>query len=252
VTRSERSEPRSHDADTPAGVMTPYDVVLLDLDGTIVDSAPGIQSALRHAITTGFGIVPTQADLEEFMGPPLADVLPRVFGLTDPADEQRFFELYCEVYFHGAEYEFDVYPGMTELIGDLSAAGIRLALATAKPDESATRVLEHADLLQYFTFVGGSHVDGSRQDKVDVLAHTLEQINAESSLHRIVLVGDRALDERAARAHGADSILVRWGYATPGELDEAGATHVVSRVDELRTLLLPEPAGLISPSPVGG
>lgn len=220
--------------------MTPprYDVVLLDLDGTIIDSEPGIQTALRHAITQGFGIAPTQADLDEFMGPPLDEVLPRVYGITDPADVARFFELYCGVYFHGTEYEFDVYPGMADLIRDLHAAGVRVVLATAKPDESAARILDHAGLAECFEFVGGSHVDGSRQDKVDVLAHTLEQIGANGDTLRIVLVGDRALDHRAASAHGADSILVTWGYAPDGELDEVPANALVHDVAALRALLI--------------
>ena len=215
-----------------------YDIVLLDLDGTIIDSESGIQTAVRHAITTGFGIVPTQAELEEFMGPPLSEVLPRVYGLTDPADEQRFFELYCEVYFHGSEYEFDLYPGMPELISDLRAAGTRIVLATSKPDESASRILEHAGLREHFEFVGGSHVDGSRQDKIDVLTHTLEQIDGDGTHHRIVMVGDRALDVRAAEAHDLDSVVVTWGYAPEGELDAAGATHVVTDIAGLRSVLL--------------
>lgn len=216
-----------------------YDVVLLDLDGTIIDSEPGIHAAVRHAITTGFGIVPTQSQLEEFMGPPLAEVLPRVFGLSDPSDEQRFFELYCDVYFHGTEYEFDLYPGMAALIADVQAAGSRVCLATAKPDESAARILEHAGLLQHFEFVGGSHVDGSRQDKVEVLEHTLRSIDADTRRHRIVLVGDRALDVRAAEAHGVESIAVTWGYAPEGELDSARSTHQAQHVADLRALLLP-------------
>lgn len=220
--------------------MTPaYDIVLLDLDGTIIDSEPGIQTALRHAITTGFDIEPTQADLDEFMGPPLDEVLPRVYGITDPADIRRFFDLYCEVYFHGSEYEFDVYAGMAELIADVRAAGARLALATAKPDESAARILDHAGLLEHFEFVGGSHVNGSRQDKIDVLEHTLASIDGDARQQRIVLVGDRALDVRAADAHGVDSIVVTWGYAPPGELDASGATHRVEAVSDLRRLLLP-------------
>ena len=215
----------------------PYDVVLLDLDGTILDSEPGVHEALRHAITKGFGIVPTQQELEEFMGPPLSEVLPRVFGLTDPADEQLFFELYCERYFHGTEYEFDVYPGMSQLVSDLHAAGIRVCLATSKPDASAVRIREHAGLLPCFDFVGGSHVDGSRQDKVEVVAHTLAAIGASAATHRIVMIGDRALDAQAAEAHGLDSILVTWGYAAAGELD--GATRVVSSAGALLALLLP-------------
>lgn len=219
--------------------MTPvYDVVLLDLDGTIIDSEPGIHVALRHALQKGFGITPTAQELSEFMGPPLADILPRVFGLTDPADEARFYELYCEKYFHDAEYEFDVYPGMAELISRLAGSGTTIALATAKPDVSAARILERTDLRDHFTFVGGSHEDGSRQDKIDVLAHTLRSLGVTSETARIVMVGDRALDVRAADAHDLDSIVVTWGYAPAGELESAGATHLVDDVRTLQRLLL--------------
>ena len=217
----------------------PYDVVLLDLDGTIIDSEPGVHDALRHALITGFGITPTQAELEEFMGPPLDDVLPRVYGINDPADIQRFLDLYCEVYFHGTEYAFDMYPGMADLIADLHDSGVLLVLATSKPHVSATRILDHAGLLGRFAFVAGSETDGSRQEKADVIEHALAQVEADGSTHRIVMVGDRALDARAARAHDVDSIAVAWGYAAPGELDRCGATHTVSRVDALRDLLLP-------------
>ena len=222
-----------------AHMSVPYDVVLLDLDGTIIDSEPGVQEALRHALVTGFGISPTTAELEEFMGPPLSEVLPRVYNLTDPADERRFFELYCEAYFHGTEYDFDVYPGMREVIGDLQAAGVDVVLATAKPQESAERILERAELREAFEFVAGSASDGSRQDKADVIEHAFAHIAADGSTHRIVMVGDRELDARAAQAHGVDSIVVEWGYAPPGELDAAGATQRVSTVAQLRALLLP-------------
>jgi phosphoglycolate phosphatase len=216
-----------------------YDVVLLDLDGTIIDSEPGVQEALRHALVTGFGIAPTTAELEEFMGPPLSEVLPRVYALTDPADERRFFELYCEAYFHGTEYEFDVYPGMLELIRDVTDAGAMVVLATAKPQESAERILARAGVADRFAFVAGSASDGTRQDKTAVIAHAFAQVAADGSTHRVVMVGDRALDAVAAAAHGIESIVVAWGYAPPGELDDCGATHRVSSVDALRALLLP-------------
>jgi phosphoglycolate phosphatase len=220
-------------------VTPPYDVVLLDLDGTIIDSEPGVQEALRYALVTGFSISPTTAELEEFMGPPLDDVLPRVYGISDPADIRRFFDLYCERYFHGTEYEFDVYAGMAELIADLADAGVTVVLATAKPQESAERILTHAGVADRFAFVAGSASDGSRQDKADVIEHAFAQIEADGSTHRIVMVGDRALDALAAAAHAVDSIVVDWGYAPSGELDTCGATHRVTSTATLRSLLLP-------------
>lgn len=216
----------------------PYDVVLIDLDGTIIDSEPGIHTALRYALVEGFGISPTPGELAEFMGPPLADILPRVFGMTDPADHARFFELYCEKYFHDTEYEFDVYPGVGELVRDLHAAGSSVVLATAKPQESAERIVDRAGLLPYFSFVAGSASDGSRQDKADVIEHAFANISTAGASHRVVMIGDRELDVAAATAHGVDSIAVAWGYAPAGELESAGATHVVDDVRALRDLLL--------------
>lgn len=217
--------------------MTAYDVVLLDLDGTLIDSEEGVQVSVRHGLDA-FGIDPTPSELAEFMGPPLIDVLPRVFGIRDPADMQLFFDRYCEAYFHGAEYDYTVYPGMLELVADLARAGATTCLATAKPHESATRILEHAGLAQYFTFISGSELDGSRQEKVDVIEHALAALDAHGRSHRIVMVGDRALDVRAARAHAIDGIAVTWGYAPPGELDDCGATDLVDDAASLRMILL--------------
>lgn len=215
-----------------------YDLVLLDLDGTLIDSEPGVQAALRYALLEGFGIVPTPEQEAEFMGPPLDDVLPRVFGLTDPADVPRFFELWTSAYFHGTEFDFGVFPGMVDLVRELDEAGVRLVLATAKPTESAGRILDHAGLSGRFAFVAGSGSDGSRQDKIEVLEHAFAAMPGDAVAERVILVGDRAIDVRAARAHGIDSVIVDWGYSMAGEFDEYPPTHVVDTVAELRSLLL--------------
>lgn len=216
-----------------------YDVVLFDLDGTLVDSEPGVQAALRHALVEGFGIAPTSAELDEFMGPPLDYILPRVYGITDPADIQRFLDLYCEKYFHDTEYDFDPYPGVFELVRELHGHGVTLGLATAKPHESASRILERAGVADCFAVVAGSETDGSRQAKDEVVAHAFALLGVDAAASSAVMVGDRALDVRAGLAHGIDAIGVTWGYATPGELDDIGATHVVNDSRALRGRLLP-------------
>jgi phosphoglycolate phosphatase len=221
----------------PAKV-TAYDVVLLDLDGTLIDSVPGVQESVRYGLE-GFGIDPTQDELAEFLGPPLSDVLPRVFGITDPADIQSFLDRYCEAYFHGAEYDYAVYPGMPEIVVDLASAGTTLGLATAKPHESAARILAHAGLAQHFTVIAGSETDGSRQDKAEVIEHALTALVASRHSQRMVMVGDRAIDIRAAREHSIGAVAVAWGYASAGELEDCGATHLVVDPASLRRILLP-------------
>ncbi len=222
-----------------SGSAAAYAVVLFDLDGTLVDSEPGIHAALRHALLDGFGIVPTSAELDEFMGPPLDYILPRVYGITDPADIQRFLDLYCEKYFHDSEYDFDAYPGTFELVRELHGRGVTLGLATAKPHESASRILERAGIAEFFTVVAGSETDGSRQAKDEVVAYALDLLGAAADGTSAVMIGDRDLDVRAGLSHGTDAIGVTWGYSVPGEFDGIGATYVVDDATTLRAILLP-------------
>ena len=72
-----------------------------------------------------------------------------------------------------------------------------------------------------------------------MIEHAFAEIEADGTTHRIVMVGDRALDVQAAAAHGVDSIAVDWGYAPQGELEDCGATHRVFDADQLKALLLP-------------
>lgn len=213
------------------------DVILFDLDGTVIHSEAGIHISLRAALAA-LGIEPTDEELAGFMGPPLAQVLERLYGITDPAAIQLFSEGFQGSYFHAAEYEFEVYPGLPALLEELGAAGVTLALATAKPHESATRIIDRAGLGHLFAFVAGSENDNSRQDKAEVIAHALAGIDADVRTHRVVMVGDRDLDIRAARSLGIDGIAVTWGYGTLDELSDCGAIGLADDADALRALLL--------------
>ena len=214
-----------------------YDVVLLDLDGTLIDSEPGILRSLRHGIDAIGMEQPEDDAMSVFLGPPLHVSLVETFG-RDPKDIEVFFAAYCQMYFHAAEYEFEVYPGVSELIATLTDSKVRLILATAKPHESASRILEHAGLRQDFEYVAGSQADGSRQDKAEVLAHLFQALDIDPGRHRCVMVGDRDVDFLAAQAHGIDWIAVHWGFAPPGELDALPATHRAHTAQDVADFIL--------------
>ena len=220
-------------------VPTPrYEVVLLDLDGTVIDSLPGVAVSVRYGLEAiGFSDV-TDEVIMKFMGPPLKDVLVDHYGRPE-SDIDSFFTAYKEKYFNEAEYDFELYPGLGQLIADLNAAGVTLILATAKPDVSAERILQHAKLDHFFAIVAGSHEDGSRQLKTDVLAHAFELASIDHTAGRIVMVGDRDSDIVAAEHFGIDSIAITYGYAPEGELEALSPTYYAANADELRAILLP-------------
>jgi len=217
------------------------DIVLLDLDGTIVDSYPGILRCLSLALPSiDLGDL-TDDQIRAFLGPPLHYTLGEVHGKSKE-EIDAFVVVYRSHYFGGGEYEFEVFPGMAELIVDLANSDIKLGLATAKPIPSAERVLTRAGLINNFDFVGGSDMDLTRQDKPSILSFTIENIGgtiSEGSNANIVMVGDRKEDILGAKHHRFTSIGATWGYADDGELQDAGPDQIVSNASELRAILLP-------------
>jgi phosphoglycolate phosphatase len=211
------------------------DVLLLDLDGTITDSIPGILRCLRLALPViGLEHI-DDAELQTWLGPPLRVTVLERYGRSEE-ELDAFVVAYRANYFGGGEYEFEVFPGMAELIADVAASDTRLVLATAKPIESAERVLDRAGLLGYFDFVSGTELDLQRQDKPAVIQYGIEGVGLDPATVTAVVVGDRKEDILGAQHHGFRGIGVRWGYADPGELEGVGPTAIVDDVVELRAL----------------
>jgi phosphoglycolate phosphatase len=199
-------------------------LVLFDLDGTLVDSAPGIGASIRVAAAQLGLPEPTPAQLRAMVGPPLQDGFAATFGLSGD-DVTRAVLAYRAFYSAGAMLDAPAYPGIRELLGELRSGGATLAVATSKPEEFAVRILAHVGLLAEFAGVHGATLDGAVRHKEQVVAAALA---AHPDGERPVLVGDRAQDVLGARVHGLPCIGAGWGPAPEGELAAAGAAVVVA------------------------
>ena len=115
-----------------------------------------------------------------------------------------------------------LFDGIPQLLGDLRAAGVRLAVATSKAEPTARRIIEHFGLDGHFEVIAGASLDGVRAAKAEVMAHALAQL--EPLPERVVMVGDRAHDVEGAAAHGIDTVVVGWGYGQ-ADFDEPGGRH---------------------------
>lgn len=220
--------------------MPRYDTVLFDLDGTLTDSGPGIMKSVAYALEK-FGIAETDSTkLRLFVGPALVDSFTERYGFSR-ADADEAVRLYRERYIPVGIYENEVYPGIPEMLKRLKDAGLTLCVATAKPELMAERVLEHFGLLEYFTHVVGATEDEKRTHKKEVLEEVLIRLasgGTEPVPDRIVMIGDRCYDIEGARSVGLDGIGVRFGYASPGELEAAGAVWVADSASDLADYLL--------------
>jgi len=199
-------------------------LVLFDLDGTLVDSTPGIVASVRHAAAALGLPEPTPAQLRAMIGPPLQDGFALVLGVPLP-DVPRAVAAYREHYAAGALLDVTVHDGVPGLLDALTADGATLAVATSKPAPFAVRVLEHTGLRPAFATVHGATLDGVVRHKDQVVAAALA---AHPHGRDPVLVGDRSHDVLGAAAHGLPCIGAGWGPAEDGELAAAGAALVAA------------------------
>lgn len=204
--------------------------VLFDLDGTLTDPALGITNGIIHMLEKTGREVPPREKLYYFIGPPLIPSFKSVFGMTD--DEAAEALLYYREYFSVTGlFENEPYEGISDALGRLRAAGLKLALATSKPEEFAERILVRFGLREYFDLVGGATMDEKRSTKADVIEYVLGRLDADPA--DTVMVGDRMHDVEGAAKFGIPTVGVLWGYGSREEFENCGAKWIVSTMDEM-------------------
>ncbi len=209
--------------------------VLVDLDGTIADSAPGITSTLAHTFVAMGLPVPAPAELLEWVGPPILDSFRDLAGF-DVEQSARALALYRERYLDRGVADATVYPGVAEALRAIRLAGIPMSLATSKPERPARLMLTQFGVLDHFDVVTGASEDEVRSSKADVVAEALVRLRLRGAdLSRVVMVGDRVHDVEGAAAHGVSTVFVTWGYGSPSE--RAGALAVVDTPTQLLDVL---------------
>lgn len=214
--------------------MTP--TVLLDLDGTLSDSKPGIAACFRHMLAD-LGHDPEVAgDLSWAVGPPIATSIGRLLAGYGDDRIEHGTAIYRAHYSAVAIYDCSVFPGVESMLAALRDAGTPLFVATSKRRDFAERVMLHLGLTSFVRRIYGAEPGGGLDEKHDLLAHILRTEALDPAT--TVMVGDRLHDIHAAKANALRSIGVLWGYGGAEELTRAGADHLAEAPAQVPVLAL--------------
>jgi phosphoglycolate phosphatase len=208
---------------------------LFDLDGTLTDPREGITRSIAYALQRLDIEPPPLAELEFAIGPPLRASLARLLGTDSHAIVEQALAHYRERFADVGLYENRLYDGIVEALQSLRGGGATLVVATSKPGVYARRIIEHFGLGHHFAEVHGCELDGTREDKRDLIAHILPHHGFASE--RAAMIGDRGVDMRAARHHGLAAVGALWGFGKPDELESHGAQKLCARPGELPAAL---------------
>ena len=202
-----------------------YRHLLFDLDGTLTDPMEGITRSVQYALRH-FGIeVSDLRELCPFIGPPFAESFRTFYGFDDRQTSEAV----------AVSREYFTEKGIFE--NRLASNGYTLCVATSKPRVFAERILDHFGIARYFSFVGGTGLDGSLPTKADVIAHVLAGSNI-TDRGTALMIGDRKYDILGAKTIGIDSAGVLYGYGDRAELEAAGADYILPAIPDLEELLL--------------
>lgn len=211
-------------------------LVVLDVDGTLVDSQHLIVAAQRQAFAAvGLPPPPRERSLS-VVGLSLVEAFTALVGPDGPALElaaayrDAFMRLRLDPTCHEP-----LFPGVAEVIGDFAARpDVRLGIATGKSRRGVAHLVERHGWERVFATIQTADDAPSKPDPGMLLNAMGETGMAPNA---VTMVGDTSFDMLMARAAGVRAIGVSWGYHPPAALAEAGAEAIISRMPDLSPLL---------------
>ncbi len=209
-----------------------YRYFLYDLDGTLVDTSPGILATLRRTEElVGVEHLPEEI-LKKFIGPPLADSFVR-YHKADPELCEKMLTTYRSIYGDVGVQMARVYDGVVEGLRWIRARGGRAAVATLKHERMAIMTLEAFDLLREVDHLAAPN-ETKKPDKAAMVMECLEALGCQDK-SQAVLFGDSRYDGVGAMEAGVDFVPLTYGFgfSEPGSLEGIPYVAVASQPLEL-------------------
>ncbi|GLS29015.1 phosphoglycolate phosphatase [Mesorhizobium albiziae] len=212
--------------------------ILFDLDGTLIDSAPDITAAVNELLA-GRGLPPLSlAQVKSMIGNGVEKLVERAFAasgtpLSNGGLEEANREM-APIYLRHITRLTRLLPGAAEALAQLHVAGVRLGVATNKPQLATREILLHFGLAERLGAIVGGDAVTRKKPAPDSLLLALERLGTEP--RDALMVGDSIADVEAARAADMPVIIIRGGY-TKVPAEQLGADLVCDSLLDLPAAL---------------
>ncbi|MGH8476633.1 MAG: phosphoglycolate phosphatase [Methylococcales bacterium] len=220
--------------------MSDSSLIVMDLDGTLVDSAPDLIYATQRMLEE-LGRDPVEGEqIRAWVGNGVNVLVKRALTGSmqteeSPAGYNQAYRIFADLYAANLSQLSRVYPGVIEGLEALREQAFKLACMTNKHSRFTGSLLEQIGLAHYFQSVVCGDTYAERKPHPLPLLKTAEQFNIIPS--RSVMVGDSKNDVQAGKAAGFLSVCVPYGYRIAGPIEELGADYVIDSLAELPSLL---------------
>jgi len=223
--------------------MKKKDLVIFDLDGTIIDSAPSLHKAVNFMLKK-LSLEPLDLQtVRDFIGNGAAILVKRALVRDrayqnydiDEALAKRALDILLEYYSANLTDDTILYEGAKQTLQALQENGYKIALATNKPNQFIQEILEHFQIDTYFNYTIGAGVVANKKPHPQMLLKVCEEL--ETSPQKAIMIGDTENDIVAAQNAKMDSIALTHGYSH-NDLRELNPTFVCNDFSQINKILL--------------
>ncbi|MGH1542284.1 MAG: phosphoglycolate phosphatase [Arenicella sp.] len=225
-------------------MFNPIKMVLFDLDGTLIDSAPDLAVAINLMMQDLDRPQYVESTILQWIGNGSSRLVKRALtGELQAEPDPKLFEnalrLFLDHYERNMTNASRIYDGVEQTLLTLQDAGIALACVTNKPGRFTEPLLEAIDLARFFSAVVSGDTSSQLKPHPEPLLYACEQMGAPAryAAQYGLMVGDSASDILAAKAINMPVVAVDYGYAQGKDLAALGADKVVSNLTEIIPLL---------------
>lgn len=216
--------------------MNKFDYVIFDFDGTVVDTGEGILKSLQYSFREMGREVPPMEDLKKFIGPPIHYSYTHFYGVSED-EVGDYIRKYRERYKIKGIYESQLYDGMKELLESLKEKGVKLGIASSKPEHLIYAVADFLKITDCFDAIVGVKVDDSNHStKAGLVSEAMKLLGAEDK-SKVLMVGDRKFDIDGAAGAGVKSCGALWGYGDEEEFRAHNADFIISAPKDVKKLV---------------
>ncbi len=214
-----------------------FDCILFDFDGTLMDTSRGVFDSF-DCVVSHYGLKVSREVYGQMIGPPLRESFCNILFLPE-SEIDSAMKIYREYYEKKGMFETDIYPGVKDLILNLRASGIKVVVATSKPELYAKKILDKKGLSSLFDFVAGSDIEEkARVEKSDVIEYALDSIGFSKKKGSCLMLGDRKYDIDGSHKAGILCGGVLWGFGSKEEFLEHEADFIFAYPKDIEKLLL--------------
>ena len=211
------------------------EVLLFDLDGTLVDSATDLHRAMNMSLNALQLPTVTEAQVRIWVGKGTAlfcqSALQHLTGKVDPAQQQQLLDTFLKIYNADPCVETQPFDGILEFLEWGLAQKKTMICVTNKPELPARAIVDHLGMTHYFADVIGGDRFEERKPHPRQLLHCVEQY--AQSKDQVLMIGDSSNDVEAARRAGIDCVVVSYGYNHGENILDCQPQQVVDNLCEL-------------------